>query len=97
MRSRNVRSFVLTPLTPLSAWGNSRRRSLLAERGEVVFKGEGGSPAAPFPLEETSPPPVKAFERGTFLTPGEGGRGWGCSVSPRVACMLIPPRRHDDR
>jgi hypothetical protein len=78
MPSHVVFHFRLTPLTPLSAWGNLRTCGRSAERGEPGFRGEGGSLASPFPPEETSPPPGSRFRAGKPR--GTRGREQGVGV-----------------
>src|SRR3990172_726014 len=79
----------LPPLAPLSASRNLQGCGGAAERGEVVFRGEGGSLASPFPPEKPSPPPGSLFRGRNQDGPG-GGAGWGSTNSPRRS------RRHDD-
>jgi hypothetical protein len=68
----------LTPLAPLSAPRQPGDRDVPWRRGGIVFRGMGGSFAAPHPPEVSSPSPGPLSYPGEaeFL-PGEGDRGGG--------------------
>jgi hypothetical protein len=70
--STAMRFFGLTPWPPLRPQGRALASGLWAERGKRLSQREGGSEAAPFPLEYHPLPLRQVWLRGVAFMQGEG-------------------------